>query len=68
MKLEFILRLLDNDELNLVQVNDVKDFIDDYVERNQVLVILTNMISTTPTHVLYYILQFQIYKSMQTII
>ncbi|KAJ0568097.1 putative CCR4-Not complex component, Not domain, CCR4-NOT complex subunit/5 domain superfamily [Helianthus annuus] len=35
MKLELILRLLDNDELSPEQVNDVKYFIDDYVERNQ---------------------------------
>jgi hypothetical protein len=35
-KLESILRLLDNDELSPEQVNDVKDFLDDYVERNQV--------------------------------
>ncbi|XP_076927934.1 general negative regulator of transcription subunit 3-like isoform X1 [Bidens hawaiensis] len=35
MKLELILRLLDNDELSPEQVNDVKEFIDDYVERNQ---------------------------------
>ncbi|KAI3822727.1 hypothetical protein L1987_10324 [Smallanthus sonchifolius] len=35
MKLELILRLLDNDELNPEQVNDIKDFLDDYVERNQ---------------------------------
>ncbi|KAI3779146.1 hypothetical protein L2E82_08691 [Cichorium intybus] len=35
MKLELILRLLDNDELSPQQVDDVKDFIDDYVERNQ---------------------------------
>ncbi|GMN30362.1 hypothetical protein TIFTF001_046423, partial [Ficus carica] len=35
MKLELILRLLDNDELSPDQVNDVKDFLDDYVERNQ---------------------------------
>ncbi|XP_031127925.1 general negative regulator of transcription subunit 3-like isoform X2 [Ipomoea triloba] len=35
MKLELILRLLDNDELSTDQVNDVKDFLDDYVERNQ---------------------------------
>lgn len=34
-KLEFILRLLDNDQLSPEQVNDVKDFLDDYVERNQ---------------------------------
>ncbi|XP_052174924.1 general negative regulator of transcription subunit 3 isoform X2 [Diospyros lotus] len=34
-KLEWILRLLDNDELSPEQVNDVKDFLDDYVERNQ---------------------------------
>ncbi|KAF8007375.1 hypothetical protein BT93_K1396 [Corymbia citriodora subsp. variegata] len=35
MKLELILRLLDNDELIPEQVNDIKDFLDDYVERNQ---------------------------------
>ncbi|KAA8519055.1 hypothetical protein F0562_016171 [Nyssa sinensis] len=35
MKLELILRLLDNDELSPEQVNDVKDFLDDYMERNQ---------------------------------
>ncbi|PWA92474.1 CCR4-NOT transcription complex subunit 3 [Artemisia annua] len=35
MKLELILRLLDNDELSPEEVNDVKDFVDDYVERNQ---------------------------------
>ncbi|CAL9214399.1 unnamed protein product, partial [Arabidopsis halleri] len=34
-----ILRLLDNDELSPEQVNDVKDFLDDYVERNQVIYI-----------------------------
>uniref|UniRef100_A0A6N2N2V2 CCR4-Not complex component Not N-terminal domain-containing protein n=1 Tax=Salix viminalis TaxID=40686 RepID=A0A6N2N2V2_SALVM len=34
-KLELILRLLDNDELSPEEVNDVKDFLDDYVERNQ---------------------------------
>ncbi|KAL5219071.1 hypothetical protein ABZP36_019755 [Zizania latifolia] len=34
-KLESILRLLDNGELSPEQVNDVKDFLDDYVERNQ---------------------------------
>ncbi|GMN68522.1 hypothetical protein TIFTF001_037575 [Ficus carica] len=32
MQLELILRLLDNDELSTDQVNDVKDFLDDYVE------------------------------------
>lgn len=36
MKLELILRLLDNDELSPEQVNDVKDFLEDYVDRNQV--------------------------------
>ncbi|KAI3779144.1 hypothetical protein L2E82_08689 [Cichorium intybus] len=36
MKLELILRLMDNDELSPWLVDDVKDFIDDYVERNQV--------------------------------
>ncbi|KAK1429247.1 hypothetical protein QVD17_11453 [Tagetes erecta] len=35
MKLELILRLLDNDELSPEQVNDIKDFVDDYVDRNQ---------------------------------
>ncbi|KAF6150188.1 hypothetical protein GIB67_023143 [Kingdonia uniflora] len=35
MKLELILRLLDNDQLSPEQVNDIRDFIDDYVERNQ---------------------------------
>lgn len=35
MKLELILRLLDNDELSPEQVNDVRDFLEDYVERNQ---------------------------------
>ncbi|KAI4348439.1 hypothetical protein L6164_009163 [Bauhinia variegata] len=34
-KCELILRLLDNDELSPEQVNDVKDFLEDYVERNQ---------------------------------
>ncbi|XP_004493142.1 uncharacterized protein [Cicer arietinum] len=34
-KCELVLRLLDNDELSPEQVNDVKDFLDDYVERNQ---------------------------------
>ncbi|XP_061355253.1 uncharacterized protein LOC133299787 isoform X2 [Gastrolobium bilobum] len=34
-KCELILRLLDNDELSPEQVNDVKDFLDDYAERNQ---------------------------------
>lgn len=34
-KLELILRLLDNDELSTDQVNDVRDFLEDYVERNQ---------------------------------
>lgn len=38
MKLELILRLLDNDELSPEQVNDVKDFLEDYVERNQVAI------------------------------
>ncbi|KAK4740472.1 hypothetical protein SAY87_032353 [Trapa incisa] len=35
MKLELILRLLDNDELSSEQVNDVKELLEDYVERNQ---------------------------------
>ncbi|KAF8395971.1 hypothetical protein HHK36_017582 [Tetracentron sinense] len=35
MKLELILRLLDNDELSPELVNDVRDFLEDYVERNQ---------------------------------
>lgn len=39
MKLEWILRLLDNDELSPEQVNDVKEFLEDYVERNQVQIL-----------------------------
>ncbi|XP_042514282.1 uncharacterized protein LOC122088963 [Macadamia integrifolia] len=35
VKLELILRLLDNDELSPEQVNDVRDFLEDNVERNQ---------------------------------
>ncbi|GAB2265410.1 hypothetical protein Dimus_000468 [Dionaea muscipula] len=35
MKLELILRLLDNDELSPEQVNDVRELLDDYVDRNQ---------------------------------
>ncbi|XP_048333384.2 general negative regulator of transcription subunit 3 isoform X1 [Ziziphus jujuba] len=35
MKLELILRLLDNDELSPEHVNDIRDFLEDYVERNQ---------------------------------
>jgi len=35
-KLEIILRLMDNDELSPEQVTDIKDFVEDYVERNQV--------------------------------
>ncbi|XP_077239965.1 uncharacterized protein LOC143880867 isoform X2 [Tasmannia lanceolata] len=35
LKLELLLRLLDNDELSPEQVNDVRDFLEDYVERNQ---------------------------------
>ncbi len=34
MKLELILRLLDNDELSPEHVNDVKDFLENYVDRN----------------------------------
>ena len=37
MKLELILRLLDNDELSHEDVNDVREFLEDYVERNQVI-------------------------------
>lgn len=36
IKLELILRLLDNDELSAEQVNDAKEHLEDYVERNQV--------------------------------
>jgi CCR4-NOT transcriptional regulation complex NOT5 subunit len=36
IKLELILRLLDNDELSPDEVVDVKDLVEDYVERNQV--------------------------------
>ncbi|KAI3700208.1 hypothetical protein L2E82_44829 [Cichorium intybus] len=35
MKLELIWRLMDNDELSPWQVDDVMDFIDDYVGKNQ---------------------------------
>ena len=35
-RLEMILRLLENDELGPDQVAEVKDFVEDYVERNQV--------------------------------
>lgn len=35
VKLEQILRLLDNDGVSPEQVNDVKDLVEDYVERNQ---------------------------------
>lgn len=38
IKLELILRLLDNDELSPDEVLDVKDLVEDYVERNQVCV------------------------------
>lgn len=37
IKLELILRLLDNGGLSPDQVNEVKDFVEDYIERNQVL-------------------------------
>ncbi|XP_020251428.1 general negative regulator of transcription subunit 3-like isoform X1 [Asparagus officinalis] len=36
LKLELILRLLDNDELSPDQVNDLKYYLDDYIECNQV--------------------------------
>ncbi|CAK9878272.1 unnamed protein product [Sphagnum jensenii] len=35
IKLELILRLLDNGGLSPDQVNEVKDFVEDYIERNQ---------------------------------
>ncbi|GAQ78366.1 transcription regulator NOT2/NOT3/NOT5 family protein [Klebsormidium nitens] len=35
IKLEQILRLLDNEELSPEEVNDVKDLVEDYLERNQ---------------------------------
>lgn len=50
MKLELILRLLDNDELSPEQVNDVKDFLDDYVERNQVYCVLICLLSLLGTN------------------
>lgn len=37
IKLELILRLLDNGGLSPDQVNEVKDLVEDYIERNQVL-------------------------------
>lgn len=45
MKLELILRLLDNDELSPEQVNDVRDFLEDYVDRNQVCVLILQFCS-----------------------
>lgn len=44
MKLELILRLLDNDELSPEQVNDVKDFVEDYMDCNQVLLFFQSII------------------------
>lgn len=35
IKLELVLRLLDNDELSAEEVMEVKDLVEDYVERNQ---------------------------------
>lgn len=35
-RLEMILRLMDNDELGPDQVADVKELVEDYLERNQV--------------------------------
>lgn len=36
IKLELVLRLLDNDELSPEEVMEVKELVEDYVERNQV--------------------------------
>lgn len=36
IKLELVLRLLDNDELSPDEVMEVRDLVEDYVERNQV--------------------------------
>lgn len=40
IKLELVLRLLDNDELSADEVMEVKDLVEDYVERNQVCISL----------------------------
>lgn len=57
MKLELILRLLDNDELSPEQVNDVKDILEDYVERNQVFITQNFITSFLQLHVLVAILR-----------
>lgn len=57
MKLELILRLLDNDELSPEQVNDVKDLLEDYVERNQVFITQNFITSFLQLHVLVAILR-----------
>lgn len=56
IKLELILRLLDNDELSPEEVTDVKDLVEDYVERNQVRVFLPFIFNSYTVYTLYYII------------
>lgn len=51
------MRLLDNDELSPEQVNDVKDLLEDYVERNQVFITQNFITSFLQLHVLVAILR-----------
>ena len=40
LRLEQMLRLLDNESLSVEEVTETRDMVDDYLERNQVLVLL----------------------------
>lgn len=64
MKLELILRLLDNDELSPEQVNDVKDFLDDYVERNQVDLYQNSSVcfQVSSYNIIYFFLYLMLYR------
>lgn len=64
MKLELILRLLDNDELSPEQVNDVKDFLDDYVERNQVDLFQNSFVcfQVSSYNLIYFFLYLMLYR------
>lgn len=64
MKLELILRLLDNDELSPEQVNDVKDFLDDYVERNQVDLYQNSSVcfQVSSYNLIYFFLYLMLYR------
>lgn len=64
MKLELILRLLDNDELSPEQVNDVKDFLDDYVERNQVDLFQNSFMcfQVSSSNLIYFFLYLMLYR------